>query len=429
MQIYNFDRNKQFLEELCKIRSLNLTEELIENVRKILKDIRENGDDSVIYYNKLFDNVNLKKENLKVSESEIKEAFEKVNKEFIDSVKCAIANINKFHKAQLPHEISVKFDENVILKQIFRPIESVGIYVPGGKAVLISSLIMGAVPAKIARVPRIVVCSPPRKNGKLSPELLVTANLLGIEEIYKIGGVQAIGALAFGTEILTKVNKIVGPGNIYVTIAKQLVSNTVAIDLPAGPSEIGVILDSTANIKFILYDLLAQAEHGPNAFIAVTSNDMSMLNQIKNQLINILSSNTLPEYMEQNIKNIYLIKCKEMDQCIEIMNQIAPEHLEIVVKNVEEILKKTKNAGAIFIGNYSPVAAGDYAIGSNHILPTLGFAKSFSGLNTHSFLKAIDVVYCNKKGLQNLAPTIINLAEFEGLKFHKESIEIRVKKG
>ena len=301
------------------------------------------------------------------------------------------------------------------LGQLIRPLQRVGCYIPGGRASYPSTVLMATIPAKVAGVKEIVCVSPPNKSGRVNDLVLVACKIVGVKEIYKVGGAQAIAALAYGTESIAKVQKIVGPGNIYVTAAKQLVSLEVAIDLPAGPSEVLIVAEEHANPEFIAFDLLAQAEHDPNACCILVTTSEKLAKEVYGRLLSYKIE-----------ANCFILIAENLEDALNFTNEFAPEHLELILKNPTDFLERVKNAGSVFIGEYSPVACGDYASGTNHILPTLGYAKTFSGLTVYDFLKFISFQSLDKKALEKLGKTIITLAEAEGLKMHAESIRKRV---
>lgn len=386
-----------------------------EIVKKIIDDVKKNKDRAVVKYTKLFDKVLLGPSKFKVTKEEIGDALKLVDKEFIPVLRLAIKNIRDFHKKQKPKKW-IKTSSGITSGLRYLPIDSVGIYVPGGRAAYPSSVIMNAIPAQIAGVKNIVMASPPQKDAKIHPYVLAAAYELGIDQIYKVGGAQAIAALAFGTENIPKVDKIVGPGNIYVTIAKKILYGEVGIDKLAGPSDVVIISDETANAEFIASDMMAQLEHDPlsKAILIATSKD------IKEKVKIIIK------------KSGYINKCgfysaDNLEMAASISNIIAPEHLELHVKYNKEILKKIKNAGAIFLGPYSPVAIGDYLAGPNHVLPTLGSSRFSSPLGVYDFIKYQSIIGYSKKALKKISGSVKKFAYIEGLKNHAGSIDSRFK--
>ncbi|MEW6556670.1 MAG: histidinol dehydrogenase [Elusimicrobiota bacterium] len=386
-------------------------------VKKIIYKVKKEGDDAVSYFTKKYDGIELLPKKFKVSEKEFRTAVKNVSNDFLIAIKQAKKNIEFFQKKILPKLTVIKKNE-IVLKCVFKPIEKIGIYIPGGKFSYPSTILMTAVPAKIAGVRKIVMVSPPKN---LTAEVLVTAKICGVTEIYRIGGVQAIAALAYGTETIPKVDKIVGPGNIFVTEAKRQVFGDVGIDMLAGPSEVLIIADSTANADFVIADLLAQCEHDRNATATLISLSKRLTDTVKYKFQHFV----FPQTRNIFLKQIKIINTQTLKQAIKLINELAPEHLEIMTKNPEKIAEKIKNIGAVFIGNYSPVAIGDYFAGPSHVLPTSGTARYSSGLSVYDFLKTSSVIQYNKSALKKSAKKIIKLAETERLFEHVNSIKIR----
>ncbi len=381
--------------------------DFIEKVRPIVEDVKNNGDKAVIKYEELFDGVKLKR--LKVRKTEIEKAYDIIEDELIDALEIAKENIERFHMiTSVEREIKVKF-EDCIMGKIYVPLEKVGAYIPGGKASYPSTALMIGIPAKMAGVERLIACTPPNAKGKVNPLTLVACDIAGFDEIYSIGGAQAIAAMAYGTESVPKVEKIVGPGNAYVTAAKILVSKDVAIDMPAGPSEIMIIADNSANPEFIVSDCLAQLEHDEMAVAVV-----------------LTTSEKLAEEVSKKVEKAKVSVVKSIEEAIKIANEFAPEHLSIFCKNAEKYLTKVKNAGSVFIGEFSAVAMGDYVSGTNHVLPTMGYAKILSGLSVESFMKSFTFQQLSPETIKRIGKIAIILAEAEGLKKHAESIKIRL---
>ena len=397
-------------------------------VKDIIKNVRTKGDASVIGYIEKYDKIKLDKNKLKVKKQEILDAYTKMNRHQLEAFKIAIKNIHRFHKIQKDR---LGYEEHIntsLLGQKATPINSVGIYSPSGRNPYPSSVLMSAIPAKVAGVNKIILCAPPIKGSKVEPAILVAADLSGVDEIYRVGGVQAIAAMAYGTETIPSVNKIVGPGNIYVTTAKLLVSRDVAIDLPAGPSELLIIADGMANTKFITSDMLAQAEHDPNSIVVLITTSKQISEKVLAEIENQKKTLSRKEILESSLDNNgFIILVKDINHAIDFANEFAPEHLEILTKKPMNMLNRIKNAGAIFLGEYSPVALGDYTVGTNHVLPTGGWAKIYSGLSTRDFMKTISYVYCSSEHFNKIAEATISLAKLEGLDGHVESIRIRRK--
>ncbi len=380
----------------------------VEQVAKILKEVRERGDEAVIEYTQRFDKVKLKIKDLRVSETEISAAFNELNSEIISAIKTAIENITKFQKALLPKSIRIKREDGKVLGTKFVPLKRIGIYVPAGSAPLVSSVYMCAIPAEVAGVKEIVLVSPPTKEKSINPFILATAAMLKIKEIYKIGGAQAIAVLAYGTKTIKKVDKIVGPGNEYVVEAKRQVFGEVDIDLLAGPSEVLIIASKNANLDYILSDLEAQAEHYKGLVMVVTT------------------SKKIANSLRRKKLNGFVVRVRNLEEAVKVANIIAPEHIEIFAKNPKSLLKKIENAGAVFLGENTPTALGDYLAGPSHVLPTQGSARFSSGLSVEDFLKEIHFVSYTKKALQKESVALLKLASLEGMKKHMESVKRRL---
>jgi len=398
---------------------------LEKKVRKILENVKEKGDKAVKKYSKEFDGIKLKK--LQVSDKEIKEADKLVADELKQAIRTAKSNIEKFHSTQLHEEDIVETMPGVKCWRKNIPIEKVGLYIPGGTAPLFSTILMLGVPAKIAGCKEIVLCTPPGKDGALHPAILFAASLVGVTKIFKVGGVQAIGAMAFGTETIPAVYKIFGPGNQYVTCAKQLVQQYgIAIDMPAGPSEVAVYADETADPGFVAADLLSQAEHGVDSQVLLVVNKESLVETIKGQLVTQLDKLPRKELAEKALDNSKIMLVNNDEEAIELLNEYAPEHLILSCAHADELVDKVINAGSVFIGNFSPESAGDYASGTNHTLPTNGFAKAYSGVSVDSFVKKITFQKLNEEGLNSIGSSVVAMAEAEGLKAHAEAVKLRL---
>src|SRR3989338_136899 len=396
-------------------------------VLEIIKNVRKNKDKALFSLSKKFDGALLK--TLKVSKEEISEAYQQESKEVVKALKISKANIKKFHKTNVKKkEAYITTTKGVSVWREFRPIEKVGLYIPGGKASYPSTVLMLGVPAKIAGCREIILCVPPGKDGKVPSAVLVAADICGISKIFKVGGAQAIAAMAYGTESIPKVSKIFGPGNSYVTTAKILVYGEVAIDMPAGPSEVLVFADKNANPSWVAADLLSQLEHGEDSqAILVTPSQLlakQVLAEVKKQLKNL----SRKEIIKESLKKSFVIIVENDDQACRLINDYAPEHLEIISKNENEILEKINNAGSVFLGKYSSEPLGDYATGSNHTLPTSGYAKMFYALSVESFGKKMQIQRVSKNGIEKLRKTVEVLATREGLDAHKNAISIRFNK-
>ena len=394
-------------------------------VNNIVSDVKNNGNESLRQYTEKFDGVNL--EDFLIKEEDLEESLSKIEDDLVHSLKQAASNIRKFHQAQLPQEWSMEVDEGITAGQIVRPLEKVGCYIPGGRAVYPSSILMTVIPAKVAGVKKIICCTPPGPDGKVEDIVLAAAYLAGADEVYRVGGAQAIAAMAYGTETIPSVDKIVGPGNIFVTAAKKMVYGQVDIDFPAGPSEVLIIADETGNPDYITLDLLAQAEHDPQAasVLVTTSPELASAvnDKIREELPRMKREEIISESLEKNGK---IILTGTLDEAVQFSNEYAPEHLIIATEDPEKILSNIKNAGSIFLGNLTPVAAGDYGSGTNHVLPTSFCARMYSGLSTESFLKKPTVQRLSREGLNNLKDVVIPLAEYEGLYAHAESFKRRL---
>ncbi|WP_457550538.1 histidinol dehydrogenase [Archaeoglobus sp.] len=389
----------------------------IEKVKPIVEEVKKRGDEALIEFTMKFDGV--KQRYIKVPKEEIDHAYDVVEDEVIDALEIAKENIERFHSiTAVDRDIKIDFGDCILGKK-YTPIESVGVYIPGGRASYPSTALMAGIPAKIAGVERLIACTPPNEDGCVNPLTLVACDLAGFDEIYVVGGAQAIAAMAYGTETVKPVEKIVGPGNVYVTAAKLLVQKDVAIDMPAGPSEILVIADETAKAEYVAYDCLAQLEHDPNTLAIVLTTSKELAENVER--IAKAEGDSL------NLENLKIAIVGSIDEALEISNKIAPEHLSIVCKNAEKLLDKVKNAGSVFIGEHSPVACGDYASGTNHILPTSGYAKIYSGLSVETFMKHVTYQILTKSALNRIGEAVIRLAKAEGLEYHAKSVEIRLR--
>ena len=419
---------KELLDQLLNRGKSDLSA-ISSSVKTIVDNVKENGDAALLEYTEKFDNVELTQSRLKVAESEIKAAYSKLQKSQVEALKKAAENIAAFHKKQFREKWTMTAAEGVTLGQVVRPLESVGVYAPGGKAAYPSSVLMCAVPARVAGVENVVVCSPPTTGGDVNPALLVAADLAKVDAVYRVGGAQAIAAMAYGTGTVQKVDKIVGPGNVYVTAAKIQVNKDIAIDIPAGPSEVLVIADETANPTFVASELLAQAEHDPQAWAILVTSSETLANKVNLEVEKQMTSLSRTKIIESSLrKGGIIVTVKDINEAIELSNIIAPEHLQIQTENPQQVLEKIRNAGAIFLGKYSPVAFGDYSAGLNHVLPTAGYAKMYSGLSSLDFIKTMNFIQCTKEGYQNLKDTAETIADMEGFDAHSRSVSIRGEK-
>lgn len=399
--------------------------DLYEKVRDILTTINSDGDKALKEFTARFDGVVL--DDFVVSHQEITNAKKTLKRELKEAISIAAQNIQIFHEAQKPEYKKLETTPGVFCWQKQAAIEKVGLYIPGGTAPLFSTVLMLAIPAQIAGCQEIIMCSPPDKNGNINPAILYAAKISGVTKIFKLGGVQAIGAMAYGTESVPKTYKIFGPGNQFVLAAKQLVSiNDVSIDMPAGPSEVAVIADETSNPAFIASDLLSQAEHGTDSQVVLITTNTSLIDQVKAEIKIQVEKLPRKDIAKKALDNSRLIVMENKDQLIELINQYAPEHLIIATENYNELAVRIKNAGSVFLGNYTPESAGDYASGTNHTLPTNGWARSYSGVNLDSFTKKITFQEITRKGIKNLGPVIETMAEAEHLQAHKNAVTLRL---
>lgn len=419
------ESTKDILENLLK-RSPNNYGKFEAAVADILANVKEKGDEALFSYTKEFDKVEVTPETIRVTEEEIEEAYKAVDASLLEVIRKALVNIRSYHEKQRQNSWFTSTENGTMLGQKVTPLNRVGVYVPGGKAVYPSSVLMNIVPAKVAGVPHIVMTTPPGKDGKVNPSTLVAAKEAGADEIYKVGGAQAIGALAYGTASIPKVDKIVGPGNIFVALAKKAVYGHVSIDSIAGPSEILVLADETSNAHYVAADLLSQAEHDEMASAILITTSTELAQNVEKEIEGYLKVLSRKEIIEKSLENFgYILIAEDMDEAIEAANEIASEHMEIVTKNAFEVMMKVRNAGAIFIGEYSSEPLGDYFAGPNHVLPTNGTAKFFSALSVDDFIKKSSIVYYSRAALQEIHKDIIQFASSEQLTAHANSIAVR----
>ncbi len=416
---------KENWDELCMRPAIEKAD-LEYVVREIIRRVKSEGDSAIAYFSGKFDG-NASGE-LKITPEEISMSAGMVPENLKESIQIAKTNIEKFHSSHLINEPAVETAKGVRCWRKNSPIEKVGLYIPGGSAPLFSTVLMLGIPAMLAGCSEIVLCTPPGKDGKINPLILYTAGLIGIKTIFKAGGAQAIAAMAYGTESIPKVYKIFGPGNQYVTKAKELVQlDGTAIDMPAGPSEVLVIADRNADPAFIAADLLSQAEHGPDSQVIMVTDDQNIVKQVENEVAKQLSALPRKEIAASALQNSKLILLRSLDDCIGFSNRYAPEHLIINTADTRLLAEKVTNAGSVFLGSYSCESAGDYATGTNHTLPTNGFAKSFSGVSVESFIKKISFQEVSSEGILNLGPAIELMAEAESLNGHKNAVSVRLK--
>ena len=413
------------LENLLK-RSPNRYGEYEGQVAEIIENVRKNKDSAIFEYSEKFDHADINAGNILVSEEEIKEAYEKVDAKLLEVMRKSLVNIRAYHEKQKQNSWFQSEENGAILGQKVTPIEKVGVYVPGGKAVYPSSVLMNVVPAKVAGVDEIIMTTPPGKDGKVNPSTLVAAKEAGVDKIYKVGGAQAIAALAFGTESVPKVDKIVGPGNIYVALAKKAVFGHVSIDSIAGPSEILVLADDTATPRYVAADLLSQAEHDEMASAILVTTSKKLAEEVSKEVDKFTEELSRKEIIQKSLDNFgYILVADTMDEAIATANEIAPEHLEIITENPFETMTKIKNAGAIFLGEYSSEPLGDYFAGPNHVLPTNGTAKFFSALGVDAFVKKSSIISYSREALEPVYKDIVQFAECEQLTAHANSIRVR----
>jgi len=424
MKKYLYPEKEQW--EVLTARPTQSYADIEKTVKAIFTEVQKNGDVAISKYTSFFDGVIIEK--TEVTSKEIDEACNYVSADLKDAISLAKSNIEKFHTAQQTAKVEVKTTEGVLCWQEKRAIQKVGLYIPGGSAPLFSTVLMLAIPAQLAGCKEIVLCTPPDINGKINPAILYAAQLCGVTKIYKVGGIQAIAAMTFGTKIIDKVYKIFGPGNQFVTVAKQVATQyNVAIDMPAGPSELLVFADESAIPTFVAADLLSQAEHGADSQVILVTTSKTVLKSVENEIKNQLNELPRKEIAQKAMENSKLILVKNIQEAIDFINNYAPEHFIVCSKKEEFFVENIMNAGSVFIGNYTPESAGDYASGTNHTLPTNGYAKNYSGVNLDSFMKAMTFQKISEKGIQNIGKAIEIMAEAEGLQAHKNAVTLRLK--
>lgn len=419
------DTRKNLLEELLK-RSPNSYKQYEQTVNEIIEQVRQNGDSAVFSYTRQFDGAEIGEDTIRVTKEEIAKAYELVDDKLIEVMKKSLENIRVYHEKQKQYSWFDSRPDGVLLGQKVTPLARVGVYVPGGKAAYPSSVLMNVLPAKVAGVEKIVMTTPCNQAGEVNPATLAAADLAGVDEIYKTGGAQAIAALAFGTKSIPKVDKIVGPGNIYVALAKKAVFGHVSIDSIAGPSEILVLADETANPRYVAADLLSQAEHDELASAILITTSESLAEQVSKEVDNFTSSLSRKEIIEKSLENYgYILVARDMEEAVEAVNEIASEHLELLTANPFETMMKVKNAGAMFLGAYASEPLGDYFAGPNHVLPTNGTAKFFSPLGVDDFIKKSSIISYSREALEPIYKDIVQFAESERLTAHANSIKVR----
>ena len=421
---YNDEEGKKLIEGLLSRSQLEYGD-VQEKVNAIIADIKANGDKALFEYTKKFDKFDVNADNILVTEEEIAEAYEQVDTTLLAVIRKSLVNIKKYHEKQVQNSWFTT-EDGIILGQKVTALATVGVYVPGGKAVYPSSVLMNVLPAKVAGVDRIVMCTPPGKDGKVYPSTLVAAKEAGVDEIYKVGGAQAIAAMAFGTESVPKVDKIVGPGNIYVALAKKAVFGYVSIDSIAGPSEILVLADETANPRYVAADLLSQAEHDEMASAILITTSQKLAEEVSAEIDQFVAELSRKEIIQKSLDNYgYILVADNMEEAIDTVNAIASEHMEIVTADPFHVMTKIRNAGAIFIGEYSSEPLGDYFAGPNHVLPTNGTAKFFSALSVDDFIKKSSIISYSREALEKVHKDIEQFAECEKLTAHANSIRVR----
>lgn len=421
----NPDTTAGLLESLLQ-RSPNQYGAYEDRVAEVIDKVKKQGDAAVLSYTQQFDHATLTPELLRVSDEEMAEAYEQVDPQLLDVIRKSLVNIRNFHSRQLQNSWFTTEENGILLGQKVTPMDRVGVYVPGGKAVYPSSVLMNVMPAKVAGVKQIIMTTPPNAEGKICPSTLVAANEAGVDVIYKVGGAQAIAALAFGTETIPKVDKIVGPGNIYVALAKKAVFGHVSIDSIAGPSEILVLADETANPRYVASDLLSQAEHDEMASAILITDSRELAQKVDEEIAYLLPRLSRSEIISKSLENYgYLLVAPDMETAIDAVNEIASEHLEIVTKDPFAIMTKIRHAGAIFLGEYSSEPLGDYFAGPNHVLPTNGTAKFFSALSVDDFIKKSSIISYTREALEEVYSDIVNFAECEQLTAHANSVRVR----
>ncbi len=424
MKIYNNPPTCQW-EELCK-RAQKDNSLIMERTAAILKEVKEGGDEAIKRISSQIDGYC--PDTFEVQENEFAQAEKEVSSELKEAIETAFANIEAFHKAQIPQPVKVNIAKGVTCWQKPAPIQRVGLYIPGGSAPLFSTVLMLAIPAKLAGCREVIMCTPANREGKVAPAVLYAAKRCSVDKVFKIGGAQAIAAMAYGTTTTGKVDKIFGPGNRYVTTAKQIVSGeNTSIDMPAGPSEVMVLADSSANAQFVAADLLSQAEHGADSQAMVVCNSLELAQNIEKEVNAATDRMQRIDYIEKSLEQSRIIVFEERDKMLAFANRYASEHLIVSLERPWEAVEKITAAGSIFVGNWSPESAGDYASGTNHTLPTSGWAHSCSGVNIESFIRRITVQEITQEGIATLAPTIIAMAEAEGLQAHAEAVKVRIK--
>jgi len=428
IEIYNLaDMPKDVKERIMK-RAEGEIEEILPNVEEVVKNVRENGDKALFDYMKRFDKVKLTPKNILVTKDEIKEAYEKADPKLVDSLKQLVSNVKKFHDLQKPSDWMTELSPGLVAGQVVIPIKSVGCYTPGGRGWFPSTVLMTVLPAKAAGVEKVIVCSPPKEDGTINEGVLVAADLCGADAIFKLSGAQAIAAMAYGTESVPKMDKIVGPGGQWVVAAKRVVRDDVGIDMPAGPGEGLILADERADYKFAAADVLIQAEHGNDSTGVIVTPSRKLAEKAQKEAERLFEK--LPEYRQEFVRNSLakygaIIVTKDMDEAIDFVNEYVVEHLEVMTENPMQVMKRIRNAGAFYLGDYSPLSAGCFCSGPNHTLPTSKYGKVYGGLKTEDFLKKVSFEFPTKEGLGNLKEAMLTLADYEGFPAHGNAIRVR----
>lgn len=428
MKIFTISNLKEFRKTKISVRSEGLINEKMEYVREIINDVKVNKDEALIKYTKKFDGILLSKETIEVTKDEIQQALNMVEEDFKQAIRYARDNVEKYHTKQKPVEFEVEVQQGIRLGRRWEPIETVGLYIPGGKAPYVTACYMLGTPAKIAGCKNIVACVPPDKEtGTINPYILVSAYYSGITRIFKVGGAQAIAAMAYGTEVIPKVGKIFGPGNVYVTCAKLSVYGNVDIDSPAGPSEALIIADDSIPVRFVASDIISQAEHDVNSAAVFITISEEFAKQVKEEVYKQIKELKRKETIEKSLENFgAIVVCEDIQTCIDIANEYAPEHIQIMTQNSLEVSKKIVNSGSICIGRYSAIAMGDYVSGVNNVILTGGAAKSFSPVHVEGFMKSIQTQQISKDGLKNAEKYVRIISEIEGFDAHYNSVKLRL---
>lgn len=431
MRVFKVNSLKEFKDLNLTQRSEDVVYEKMDYVREIMNDVKERGDEALGEYTQKFDKVRIDKEKLKVTQEETDEAFRTVSKEFVEAIKYAAGNVEKYHRLQLPKGYDIEVEDGITLGRRWVPLETVGLYIPGGKAPYVTACYMLGVPAMVAGCKRVIACAPPNpETGKINPYVLVSASLSGITSIYKVGGAQAISAMAYGTQSIPKVDKIFGPGNVYVTASKLLAYGKVDIDAPAGPSEALIIADDSINEKFVASDIISQAEHDVNSAAVFLTTSEEYAIRVREEVMLQTEKLDRKETIYQSLGNYgAIVVCSKLDLCIDIANDYAPEHIQVMTRNSQVDASRVINSGSVCIGQYSPIAMGDYISGVNNVIPTGGAAKYFSPVHVEGYMKCFETQRITKKGLEKVKNNLKTICDIEGFGAHYNSVDIRTRGG